>query len=191
MVVLFENDDGAGEFSTLAVGLVTDVVPHAFLHIRRPPPAAAACKSAARCSLLPLQIARPLPVSLPCQSVTYPRLKPFCISVTCALAPPLQIHRPRKTSAPHPSRLTKSVVHATAWYYARHTCVWRKTSTAGTRSRKQPTPRTRLVAVDVALSVGTGGGDDDRWYSDERYWAVGDRLGAGRSCSGTNEEQDG
>jgi hypothetical protein len=35
-----------------------------------------------------------------------------------------------------------------------------------------------LVAVDVALSVGTGGGDDDRWYSDERYWAVG--IGSGR-----------
>ena len=27
MVVLFQNDDGAGEFSALAIGLVTDVVP--------------------------------------------------------------------------------------------------------------------------------------------------------------------
>ena len=35
----------------------------------------------------------------------------------------------------------KSVAHATAWYYVRHSCVWRKTSTAGTRSRKiRPKP---------------------------------------------------
>ena len=27
MVVLFQNDDGAGEFPALAIGLVTDVVP--------------------------------------------------------------------------------------------------------------------------------------------------------------------
>ena len=47
-------------------------------------------------SPLPLQIAHPLPVSLSCESVTYLRLKPFCISVTSALAPPLQIRRPCK-----------------------------------------------------------------------------------------------
>jgi mRNA interferase MazF len=66
----------------------------------------------------------------------------LCIFDACPAAPTLQIHRPRKPRHRTPSAL-QIRRPCSAWYYARHSCIWRKTSTAGTRLRKQPTPRTR------------------------------------------------
>ena len=43
---------------------------------------------------LTLQTRRPITSHPLCKSVTYLRLKPLCISVTRALAPVLEIHRP-------------------------------------------------------------------------------------------------